>query len=143
MVERMTETTRDSSMGNREERLAITRGVMNLLESWGLQSEEMRTLLDLPGKARHMAQYRYDKVLPDSPEVRKRVEYLVRINEALRTTYPTNPGMGKRWLRRRSRMFNQASPLSMMIGEGEQGMVYVLCRLDCTYAWDQSGSLPC
>ena len=139
----MTETAHENASGSLDERLAITRGVMNLFDSWGLHSEEMMSLLDIEGKARHMAQYRYNKALPDNPATMKRIEYLVRINEALRTTYPTNPGMGKRWLRKRSHMFNEHTPLAMMMGEGERGMVYVLSRLDCTFAWDQSGSKPC
>ncbi|MES9969730.1 MAG: DUF2384 domain-containing protein [Candidatus Thiodiazotropha sp.] len=124
------------------DRLAITRGVMNMFEGWGLHTDEIMALLDMQGKARHFAQYRYNKPLPDSPDLMRRVEYLVRIDDALRTTYPTNPGMGKRWLRQRSHKFNTNSPLSMMIGDGEQGMIYVLSRLDCTFAWDQSGSTP-
>jgi hypothetical protein len=125
-----------------DERLAMTQGVIKLFDSWGLHSQEMLSLLDIPGKPRHINQYRYNKALPDHPAIGKRLEYLVRIGEALRTTYPTNPSMGKRWLRQRSRIFSQRSPLSVMMGEGEQGMVYVLSRLDCTFAWDQSGSKP-
>lgn len=134
----------DTSVGRSlSDRLAITRDVMNMFEGWGLHAEEIMALLDMQGKARHFTQYRYNKPLPDSPDLMRRVEYLVRIDDALRTTYPTNPGIGKRWLRHRNHKFNTNSPLSMMIGEGEQGMIYVLSRLDCTFAWDQSGSKPC
>ena len=125
------------------DRLAITRGVMNMFEAWGLGSEEIMALLDMQGKARHIAQYRYNKPLPDSPDIMRRVKYLVRIDDALRTSYPSNPGIGKRWLRQRSHKFNRHSPLSMMLGDGEQGMIYVLSRLDCSFAWEQSGSTPC
>jgi hypothetical protein len=128
---------------NLNDRLAITRGVMNMFENWGLHTEEIMALLDLQGKARHFAQYRYNKPLPDNPDIMRRVEYLVRIDDALRTTYPTNPSMGKRWLRQRNQKFNKLTPLSMMIGDGERGMIYVLSRLDCTFAWEQSGSKPC
>jgi hypothetical protein len=138
----MTENIQDGASTSINDRLAVTRGVMNLFDSWGLHTDEMMSLLDIDGKARHMAQYRYNRPLPDDPLIMKRIDYLVRINDALRTTYPTNPGMGKRWLRQRSHLFNQRSPLSMMMGDGEQGMIYVLCRLDCTFAWDQSGSKP-
>jgi hypothetical protein len=48
--------------------------------------------------------------------------------------------MGKRWLRQASSKFQRRTPLSMMIGEGEKGLVNVLCHLDCTFAWDMSGS---
>ncbi|MCU7842760.1 MAG: MbcA/ParS/Xre antitoxin family protein [Candidatus Thiodiazotropha sp. (ex Monitilora ramsayi)] len=124
------------------DQLAITRGTMNLLESWGLHAEEMMALLNMQGKPRHFTQYRYNTPFPDEPGLMRRIEYLVRIDEALRTTYPTNPTMGKRWLRQRNQKFNRHSPLSMMIDDGERGLAYVLSRLDCTYAWDQSGSKP-
>jgi hypothetical protein len=122
------------------DRLAITRGTMNLFESWGLRTEEMMALLNLKGKPRSFTQYRTTKPFPDEPGLMRRIEYLVRIDDALRTTYPTNPGMGKRWLRQRSQKFSRYTPLAMMIDEGEQGLIYVLSRLDCTFAWDQSGS---
>ncbi|MEJ2590934.1 MAG: DUF2384 domain-containing protein [Candidatus Thiodiazotropha sp.] len=139
----MSENTQPTTEHTESDRLAITRGTMNLFESWGLQTNEMMALLNMDGKARHFAQYRYSKPFPNEPGLMRRIEYLVRIDDALRTTYPTNPTMGKRWLRQRSHKFNKRSPLSMMIDDGERGLVYVLSRLDCTFAWDQSGSKPC
>ena len=139
----MSERPQTDSGPQMAERLAITRGTVNLLESWGLRTEEMMVLLDLRGKSRHFAQYRYNTPFPDEPGLMRRIEYLVRIDDALRTTYPTHPSMGKRWLRQRNHKFNRRSPLSMMMDEGERGLVYVLARLDCTFAWDQSGSKPC
>jgi hypothetical protein len=97
-------------------------------------------LLNMQGKPRHFIQYRKDTPFPEDPQLMKRVEYLIKIDAALRTTYPTNPNMGKRWLRQASSKFQQRTPLSMMIGEGEKGLVNVLCHLDCTYAWDMTGS---
>ena len=139
----MSENNQSTTDHSVSDRLAITRGTMNLFESWGLRTEEMMALLDMDDKARHFAQYRYSKPFPDEPGLMRRIEYLVRIDDALRTTYPTNPTMGKRWLRQRSHKFNKRSPLSMMIDDGERGLIYVLSRLDCTFAWDQSGSKPC
>jgi hypothetical protein len=124
------------------DRMAITRGVMNLFDNWGLHAEEMMALLNLQGKARHFSQYRHNKPFPDEPGLLRRIEYLVRIDEALRTTYPAHPNMGRQWLRQCSGKFNHRSPLVMMMDEGEQGLIYVLSRLDCTFAWDQSGSRP-
>jgi hypothetical protein len=139
----MSEIAIPTSDLSQSDRLAITRGTMNLFESWGLRTEEMMALLNLGGKARHFTQYRYNKPFPDEPGLMRRIEYLVRIDEALRTTYPTNPSMGKRWLRQRNHKFNRHTPLAMMMDDGERGLIYVLSRLDCTFAWDQSGSTPC
>ena len=127
----MSENNQSTTDHSVSDRLAITRGTMNLFESWGLRTEEMMALLDMDGKARHFAQYRYSKPFPDEPGLMRRIEYLVRIDDALRTTYPTNPNMGKRWLRQASNKFQKRTPLSMMIGEGEKGLVIWLSRQAC------------
>ena len=139
----MNETQARTSGRSPSDGMAITHGIINLFDSWGLRTEEMMALLNLEGKARHFSQYRANKPLPNEPELLRRIEYLVRIDEALRTAYPAQPDIGKRWLRQRSQTFNNQTPLGMMMDEGEQGLIYVLCRLDCTFAWDQSGSSPC
>jgi hypothetical protein len=139
----MSETTKGLVERSDTERLAITRGTMNLLESWGLHADEMLALLKIDSKPRQLAKYRYSTPFPNEPGLMRRIEYLIRIDDALRTTYPTNPTMGKRWLRQRNHKFNRHSPLAMMMDDGEQGLAYVLSRLDCTYAWEQSGSTPC
>ena len=139
MGKNMSESSQSSSV-SLESRLAITRGVMHLFDSWGLHAEESMALLDMEGKARHFVQYRHDKPFPEDPQLMKRVEYLIKIDAALRTTYPANPSMGKLWLRKTSPKFQKRTPLSLMIGEGEKGLVNVLCHLDCTFAWDLSGS---
>ncbi|MCU7892332.1 MAG: hypothetical protein KZQ78_12250, partial [Candidatus Thiodiazotropha sp. (ex Ustalcina ferruginea)] len=74
----MTESDDNSVATPMNDRLDITRGVMSMLDSWGLHSDEMMALLDMPGKARHFPQYRYNKPLPDTPDIMKRVEYLIR-----------------------------------------------------------------
>ena len=136
----MSESTLTAGNLSMEKRLAITQGVMNLFDDWGLRAEEGMALLNMQGKPRHFAQYRHDKPFPQEPELMKRIEYLIRINDALRTTYPTNPSMGKRWLRQASPKFQKRTPLALMIGDGESGLVNVLCHLDCTFAWDLTGS---
>jgi hypothetical protein len=136
----MTEAEQTGSHLSLEDRLAITQGVMNLFDSWGLRAEEGMALLNMEGKPRHFVQYRHEKPFPEDPQLMKRVEYLIKIDAALHTTYPTNPTMGKRWLRQASKKFQQRTPLALMIGEGEEGLVNVLCHLDCTFAWDMSGS---
>ena len=111
----MTESNQTGKSLSLEDRLAITRGVMNLFDTWGLGAEESMALLNLEGKPRQMVQYRHDKPFPEDPQLMKRVEYLIKIDAALRTTYPTNPSMGKRWLRQTSNKFQQRTPLALMM----------------------------
>ena len=68
----MTTTDNSTAGQNLSNRLAITRGVMNMFESWELRAEEIMALLDMQGKARHLSQYRYNKPLPDSPDLMRR-----------------------------------------------------------------------
>ncbi|RDH87871.1 MAG: DUF2384 domain-containing protein [endosymbiont of Escarpia spicata] len=136
----MNETAQESGNLSLDDRLEMTRGVLNMLKNWGLRAEEMMALLDLEGKPRHMARYMSDQPLPNNPGLTKRVEHLIRIIDALRTTYPLNPDMGRRWMRQRNTKLQRRSPLAVMIEGGERGLVNVLCHLDCTYAWDMSGS---
>ncbi|MCB1867956.1 MAG: DUF2384 domain-containing protein [Gammaproteobacteria bacterium] len=124
-----------------EGQVLMTRATMHILDSWKLGSEEMRTILGLPEniRARSFQKFRSHDVFPDDPEVARRADYVIRIAGALRTSYPTNPNMGGRWLRLKHRRFGR-TPLSVLMNEGEQGLVMVLAELDCTFGWDLSGS---
>jgi hypothetical protein len=124
-----------------DERMLLTRNTMEVLDDWALQTREMMALLDMPEtvKVRNFARFREDTPFPDDPRVLKRIHYLLRIADALRTTYPTNPQMRTRWVRQANSRFGRRTPLAMML-DGESGLVAVLAHLDCTYAWDLTGS---
>jgi hypothetical protein len=128
------------SDGKTDARMELTQATMNVLDNWKLDSGEMRAVLDMPGnvRARAFHRFREDTPFPDEDQVLRRVNYVLRIADALRTTFPRNPEMGARWIRQRNRRFGR-SPLSLML-EGESGMISVLSELDCTFAWDLTGS---
>ena len=121
---------------------SLTRRVMALLDGWGLSSPDIHKLLDLPEgiKARSVARFRQDDPLPDAPQVLRRVDYLVRIEDALQTYFPRNREMRNLWMKKGNRQFGKRAPLTVMVEGGESGMVSVLSHLDCTYAWDLTGS---
>ncbi|MGD8931261.1 MAG: hypothetical protein PVI52_01735, partial [Chromatiales bacterium] len=73
----MSEANQTGSQLSLEDRLAITRGVMNLFDSWGLRAEESMALLNMEGKPRQLVQYRHDKPFPEDPQLLKRIEYLI------------------------------------------------------------------
>jgi hypothetical protein len=124
------------------ERIRITQGVMHMLDDWGLTASDIIKILDLPGsvRARNVARFRDDLPFPDEPQVLKRVDYLLRISDALRTYFPRNPEMRSVWMRRGNRKFGRKAPLAVMVEGGESGLISVLSHLDCTYAWDATGS---
>lgn len=125
-----------------EERLMMTRRTMDLLEGWGLGARDIIRILSLPEKVkvRAVARFREDEPFPDDPAVNARVAYLMRIGEALHTYFPRNPEMRSIWVKRGNRQFGKRAPVAVMVEEGERGLVSVLSHLDCTFAWDQTGS---
>ncbi|MGA7979486.1 MAG: DUF2384 domain-containing protein [Chromatiaceae bacterium] len=131
----MTELTLD-------ERLAVTRLTMELLEGWGLSARDIAAILSLPDtvKARAVARFREDAPFPDEPPVNRRVAYLMRIAEALKTYFPRNPEMRTLWVKRGNKQFGNKAPVAVMVEDGESGMISVLSHLDCTFAWDLTGS---
>jgi hypothetical protein len=125
-----------------EERHTMTRKVMSMLESWNLSAQDMIRLLQLPDsvKARNMARFRDDEPFPADATVDRRVAYLLRIEEALHTYFPRNPEMRDMWVKRGNKQFGKRSPIAVMVEDGESGLISVLSHLDCTFAWDLTGS---
>lgn len=123
----------------------ITQAVMGLLDSWQLDTREIQGVLCLPEKMRVRALNKFrdgSDVFPDDPAVLRRAGYLLRISDALRTTYPMNPQMSGRWVRQGHRRFGRRTPLSIILRDGESGLIAVLSELDCTFSWDLTGSTP-
>ena len=123
----------------------ITRAVMHVLDSWRLDTEAMRQILALPEEVRGRAFAKYREgtaSLPGDPQVLRRCEYVLRIADALRTAYPVNPKMGGRWIHQRQKRFGGRTPISMILEDGETGLAVVLGEVDCTFAWDCTGSRP-
>jgi len=125
----------------------ITRAVMNLLDSWALETSEMQNLLAMPDSVRARTFHKFrdgQAVFPDDPKVLQRCQYLIRIGDALRTTYPRNPRMGELWMRQPHRRFGRRTPLSVLLADGDRGMIAILSEVDCTFSWDitSSGQIP-
>lgn len=121
----------------------VTRAVMGLLDSWKLDTGEIQGVLSLPEKMRTRALNKFREgtdVFPDDPAVLRRAGYLLRISDALRTAYPMNPRMSGRWVRLGHRRFGRRTPLSIILNDGESGLIAVLSELDCTFSWDLTGS---
>lgn len=125
-----------------DERLLLTRRTMALLEGWNLSARDMMVILQLPEtvKARSMARFREEEPFPDDEVVNRRVAYLLRIEEALHTYFPRNPEMRDLWVKRGNKQFGRRAPVAVMVEDGESGLISVLSHLDCTFAWDLTGS---
>jgi hypothetical protein len=133
----------DFSNASQEDRVYLTRTIISLLESWGIDgASEQIAILALPGDVspRNMRRFQMDTPFPDDPEVMERIEHLIGIADALRTTFPRNPQMGPLWMHRRNKHFRRRTPAALMIEDGLDGVIAVRTHLDCSFAWASSGS---
>jgi hypothetical protein len=125
---------------NEENRIELARIVMELLDNWGLSNAEKHNILDFPdsSRIRSMGQYANGKPLPDNSNVLERVEHLVGIADALRTSYPLNERMPAFWLNKTNKRFGNRTPMNCMLEDGLDGIVSVRIHLDCAYDWEIS-----
>ena len=123
-----------------EERAKLSRGVMNILDQWGLNAEQAVAILDLPEKTptRMLRRYRDDTPFPDTKEVNDRIDHILGIADALRTSWPHNPSMGLIWMKQKNSRFDKRSPVSILVEDGLDGIVTIRCHLDCSYDWFNS-----
>lgn len=119
------------------ERIELTRAIMGILDAWGMNAKQQVELLNLPPKTptRALRRYREDTPFPQTNEVDERLEHIVGIVDALRTTYPHNPSMGNLWMNQSNKKFQDRSPLHVMVEEGLDGIMRVRSHLDCAYDW--------
>ncbi|MEJ2143021.1 MAG: DUF2384 domain-containing protein [Gammaproteobacteria bacterium] len=132
----MSEISKDQALSI-DDRNSLTKAIMNILDAWGMQAAEQVAILDLPEKTpkRMLRRYREDTPFPDTPEVMKRLEHIIGIADALRTTYPHNPAMGAIWMRRSNNRFQNKSPLQLIFEEGLDGILKIRTHLDCSFDW--------
>jgi len=122
---------------SREESVSLTRTIMTILDSWGLNGPALMSVLSLPTGTplRALRKYRDGTPFPQDEQVYGRIEHIIGIADALRTTYPHNPAMGVIWLQQKNKKLQDRIPLKIILEDGLQGMVEVRAHLDCTFDW--------
>ena len=121
-----------------EEMSSISQAVMQYIDSWKLSNEETISILGLDPKTRtrHLQHYRSgEKVLPQEREIMQRVDHIVGIADALRTTFPFSDQMRLMWLRKPHRRFRKNTPLAVILEKGLNGLMKVRIEVDCAYGW--------
>ncbi|OQX00803.1 MAG: DUF2384 domain-containing protein [Thiothrix lacustris] len=121
-----------------EEMNALTRAVINHMDEWKISAENMLTILGLDTQVipRHLQQYRQgDKAFPQTPEMMDRIDHIVGIADALRTTFPFSSQMRVMWLSKPHRRFQRRDPLTVMLEEGVDGLMRVRIEVDCAYGY--------
>lgn len=125
-----------------EQKIELTHMIMTMLDDWGVSHKDKLNLLALPNHIRSRAIRRFydDEPLPDDPNVAERIDHLIGIADALRTSYPLNSHMVSFWLNQKNHRFENLTPLAYMLQGGLQNVVAVRAHLDCAWDWHQSGS---
>ena len=123
-----------------EDRVELGRMVINTLDEWEVRGSDQVIILALPEgtPSRKLQKYQNDTPLPDDPLVLKRVEHLLGIAEALRTTFPRNASIGLIWLKQPCKRLRKRRPIEIIIEDGLEGLISVRTHLDCSFAWRQS-----
>jgi hypothetical protein len=122
------------------DRIHLGHMVLNTLDEWGIRARDQVSMLALPDgtPTRMLRRYQDETPLPDDPAVMKRVEHLLGIADALRTTFPRNARIGILWLQQPCRRLRRRRPLDIMIEDGLSGLITVRTHLDCSFAWRES-----
>jgi hypothetical protein len=121
-----------------EEMGALTQAVVTHMDEWKISAEEMLSILGMAGeaKSRHLNSYRQGaRSLPQNDEVLNRIDHIVGISDALRTTFPFSSQMRVMWLQKPHRRFQKRTPLSVMLSEGINGLQKVRIEVDCSYGY--------
>lgn len=123
-----------------DDRVELGRMVTNMLDEWGIKASDQVNILALPDgtPTRMLRRYQDNTPLPNDPDVLKRVEHLMGIADALRTTFPRNARIGLLWLKQPCKRLRRRRPLDIMVEDGLSGLITVRTHLDCSFAWRES-----
>jgi len=122
-----------------DELLQLTQGVMGYLDGWQLSAEQMIAVLGLSddAKNRHLQGFRMgERAFPESSELMIRIDHIIGIADALRTTFPFSDKMRLMWLRKPHRRFRKNTPLAVIMhDDSPNGLLKVRMEVDCAYGY--------
>jgi len=122
-----------------EQKIDFTKQIMAMLDSWGVSHENKILLLALPAEIRTRSVRRFyiDKPLPENSQVLQRLEHLLGIADAIRTSYPRNEQMASFWLNKKNHRFDDMTPIDFMLEGGTENVIAIRAHLDCAWDWKQ------
>ena len=125
-----------------DDRVALSRLIVELLDRWRVEGNDQVAMLGLPADTapRVLRRYRENTPLPNQPEINERIDHLLGIADALRTSNPCSATADVIWLHSVNHRFENRTPLEAMIRDGLGGLLAVRTHLDCAYDWHLSGS---
>jgi hypothetical protein len=109
-----------------EDREALAKMVMNLLDHWKLNTEDQAALLGLAMNNRAaLSKYRGGKLIGTSRDQFERLGHLLGIHENLRLLFPENRNLVYCWMTNRNKAFNNLTPVAVIKERGFAGLLMV------------------
>jgi hypothetical protein len=114
-----------------EDRGALAKMVMVLLEHWKLSTEDQAALLGIATSNRAaLSNYRSGKPIGTSRDQYERVGHLLGIHKNLRLLFPQNRELAYRWMTTRNKAFDNLTPVDVVKEWGFAGLLMVRGYLD-------------
>ena len=108
--------------------------VLRVLDEWGLDREQQSVLLGFTlGPRRRRAHQ--DVPLRADRETLQRLSHLLSIERAVRTAFPHNVAMARYWVTTPHPLFEDRTPLEVMLASGMEGMEQIVSYLTCRDPW--------
>lgn len=114
-----------------QDRGALAKMVMTLLDHWNLSTEDQAALLGLATSNRAaLSNYRSGKPIGTSRDQYERVGHLLGIHKNLRLLFPQNRDLAYRWMSTRNKAFENLTPVEVVRELGFAGLLMVRGYLD-------------
>ncbi len=114
-----------------QDRGALAKMVMTLLDHWKLSTEDQAAILGLaPNNRAALSNYRSGKPIGTSRDQYERVGHLLGIHKNLRLLFPQNRDLAYSWMTTRNRAFDHRTPVEVIKEWGFAGLLMVRGYLD-------------
>jgi hypothetical protein len=114
-----------------QDRGALAKMVMALLDHWKLPTEDQAALLGLAtGNRTALTRYRKGESIGTSRDQFERVGHLLGIHKNLRLLFPQNRDLAYRWMSTRNLAFDNLTPVETVKEWGFAGLLMVRAYLD-------------
>lgn len=114
-----------------QDRGALAKMVMTLLDHWKLSTEDQAALLGIATTNRAaLTRYRKGEAIGTSRDQFERVGHLLGIHKSLRLLFPQNRELAYRWMSTRNKAFDNLTPVDIVKEWGFAGLLMVRAYLD-------------
>lgn len=114
-----------------QDRGALAKMVMTLLDHWKLSTEDQAALLGVAASNRAaLGRYRKGEAIGTSRDQYERVGHLLGIHKNLRLLFPQNRDLAYRWMSTRNKAFDNRTPVEVISEWGFAGLLMVRGYLD-------------